>query len=160
MVDWVNHQPLAAVVTSLRDGHDGIWNIIDQIATPRTRDSRVGITWWKISTRWVAPSIALNRQKLSSGKDRLMQRSSLFADCRHKQAQNFCQYLDKHRRRIVNYEYFQAKQICSIGDCALSVQWNLPSNKLSGASKFQEHSGTKRMCPKCWLIAVLTSMAC
>ncbi len=37
--------------------------------------------------------------------------SALFADCRRKQAQNFCAYLNKHRSRIVNYEYFQAEQL-------------------------------------------------
>jgi hypothetical protein len=32
-----------------------------------------------------------------------------------KQAQNFCHYLDKHRDRIINYEYHQAEEIRSIG---------------------------------------------
>ena len=26
-----------------------------------------------------------------------------------------CTYLEKHRHRIINYYYFQAEQICSIG---------------------------------------------
>ena len=37
----------------------------------------------------------------------------LFADCRRKQARNFCDYLTLHRSRIVNYAYFQAEQLCS-----------------------------------------------
>ncbi len=40
---------------------------------------------------------------------------ALFADLGKKQAKNFCAYLDKHRSRIVNYAYYQAEQICSIG---------------------------------------------
>lgn len=32
---------------------------------------------------------------------------TLFADCRHKQATNFCAYLDHHRSRILNYAYSQ-----------------------------------------------------
>ncbi len=28
---------------------------------------------------------------------------------------DICTYLEKHRHRIVNYYYFQAEQICSIG---------------------------------------------
>lgn len=44
---------------------------------------------------------------------------ALFADCKHKQARNFCHYLDKHCHRIVNYEYYQAEQICSIGSGAV-----------------------------------------
>jgi hypothetical protein len=39
----------------------------------------------------------------------------LFDDCTLKQAENFCAYLEKHRQRIINYYYFQAEQICSIG---------------------------------------------
>lgn len=36
-----------------------------------------------------------------------------------KQAKNFCAYLDKPRSRIVNYAYYQAEQICSIGSGAV-----------------------------------------
>lgn len=42
-----------------------------------------------------------------------------FKDCRKQQARNFCAYLDKHRHRIVNYKYFQAEQLCSIGSGAV-----------------------------------------
>ncbi len=38
-----------------------------------------------------------------------------FADCTLKQAENFCAYLEKHRHRILNYQYYQGEQICSIG---------------------------------------------
>ncbi len=31
------------------------------------------------------------------------------------QAKNFCAYLEKHRHRIVNYYYLQAKQVWAIG---------------------------------------------
>lgn len=44
---------------------------------------------------------------------------ALFADCRLKQARNFCAYLRKHRQRIVNYSYYQAEQLCSIGSGAV-----------------------------------------
>lgn len=44
---------------------------------------------------------------------------ALFADCRRKQAKNFCAYLDKHRLRIVNYAYYQAEQLCSVGSGAV-----------------------------------------
>jgi len=30
LIEWVNHQPLASPITCL--GHDGVWNIIDEIA--------------------------------------------------------------------------------------------------------------------------------
>jgi hypothetical protein len=44
---------------------------------------------------------------------------ALFADCKLKQSKNFCAYLDKHRHRIINYQYHQAEQICSIGSGAV-----------------------------------------
>ncbi len=44
---------------------------------------------------------------------------ALFADCRRKQARNFEAYLTKHRTRIVNYAYYQAEQLCSIGSGAV-----------------------------------------
>ena len=44
---------------------------------------------------------------------------ALFKDCAKKQAKNFCAYLRKHRHRIVNYDYFQAEGLCSIGSGAV-----------------------------------------
>jgi hypothetical protein len=37
---------------------------------------------------------------------------ALFEDSTQKQAHNFCEYLGKHRHRIVNYDYFQAEGLC------------------------------------------------
>ena len=67
---------------------------------------------------------------------------ALFADCKGKQAQNFCRYLDKHcdacgglRLRIINYEYHQAEQICSIGSGSVesAVKQVDRRTKISGA---------------------------
>lgn len=66
---------------------------------------------------------------------------ALFSDCQRKQARNFEAYLDKHRTRIVNYAYYQAEELCSIGSgavesavkqigCRLQIsgaKWNLES---------------------------------
>lgn len=37
LLDWVNSQQLAPIVTCLGDGHDGIWNIMAGIATAAAR---------------------------------------------------------------------------------------------------------------------------
>ena len=55
--------------------------------------------------------------KLWSGK--VNEAIALFADSQRKQAVNFCAYLTKHRLRIVNYSYYQAEQLCSIGSGAV-----------------------------------------
>ena len=44
---------------------------------------------------------------------------ALFVDMKRRQACNFCSYLKKHRHRIVNYAYYQAEGICSIGSGAV-----------------------------------------
>lgn len=40
---------------------------------------------------------------------------ALFYECNSPQAKNLCNYLVKHQHRIVNYQYYQTKEICSIG---------------------------------------------
>jgi hypothetical protein len=37
LIDWVNSQQLGELVTCLGDGHDGIWNIVEQIANSEQR---------------------------------------------------------------------------------------------------------------------------
>ena len=66
---------------------------------------------------------------------------ALFADCKLKQAQNFCAYLDKHRHRIINYQYHQAEQICSIGSGAVesTVKQIDRRTKISGAQWKEEN---------------------
>ena len=44
---------------------------------------------------------------------------TLFTNCRLKQANNFCAYLEQHRQRIVNYSYYQSEQLCSVGSGAV-----------------------------------------
>lgn len=65
----------------------------------------------------------------------------LFLNSALKQAQNFCAYLTKHRHRIINYEYLQAEQICSIGSGAVesAVKQIDRRLKISGAQWNQEN---------------------
>lgn len=116
LIDWVNGQPLSTPITCLGDGHDGVWNIIAKIATATQR--REILDWYHLNE---------NLQKVGGSIRRLRQAETLlwngnvddaialFVDLKHKQAQNFCHYLENHRHRIVNYAYYQAEGICSIG---------------------------------------------
>lgn len=120
LIDWVNDQPLAQPVVCLGDGHDGIWNIISQIATP---PQRLEILDWY--------HLVENLHKVGGSSQRRVQAEAflwqgqveaaiaLFSDCQRKQAKNFCGYLRKHQHRIVNYEYFQAEGLYSIGSGAV-----------------------------------------
>ena len=60
---------------------------------------------------------------------------ALFADFSKKQSKNFCAYLNKHRARIINYGYYQAEQLCSIGSGAVesAIKQIGTRLKLSGA---------------------------
>lgn len=66
---------------------------------------------------------------------------ALFTDCKGKQIQNFSRYLDKHRPRIINHEYQQAEQICSIasGSIESAVKQVNRRKKISGAQWKQEN---------------------
>ncbi len=120
LIDYVNTQPLTSPVVCLGDGHDGIWNLIRELATAESR--------WEILD-WY--HLKENLYKVGGSNKRLAQAEALlwqgnvdaairlFAESRRQQAQNFCAYLTKHRRRIVNYAYYQAEQLCSIGSGAV-----------------------------------------
>ncbi len=90
-----------------------------------------------------------------------MRLSSLFADCTAKQAQNFINYLDKHRGRIVNYQYYQAEQICSIGSGAVesAIKQIDRRTKISGASVEEGECSSSVGSPLClseWITECLT----
>ena len=44
---------------------------------------------------------------------------ALFTHGQGKKFKNFITYLEKHHTRIVNYRYYQAEQLCSIGSGAV-----------------------------------------
>lgn len=43
LLSWINQQPLSKTVDCLGDGHDGVWNIVEQIGT---KDQRREILDW------------------------------------------------------------------------------------------------------------------
>lgn len=120
LIEWVNAQPLSNPVTCLGDGHDGVWNIMQQLATADQR--REILDWYHLKENLykVGGSIKrLNQAEAMLWKGRVDDTLVLFENCHKKQALNFCQYLRKHRHRIINYDYFQAEQLCSIGSGAV-----------------------------------------
>ena len=116
LIDWVNERELAPIITCLGDGHDGVWNIIKEIATSDSK--REILDWYHLMEN--LHKIGGSNQRLYAARSLLWlgkvdETISLFNDCKLDQAKNFCIYLEKHRHRIVNYYYLQAEQICSIG---------------------------------------------
>ena len=120
LIDWVNGQPLALPLTCLGDGHDGVWNIIGAFATSTQR--REILDWYHLKENLHKVGGSLKRLRQAESllwKGQVDETLMLFADMKRKQAQNFCAYLEKHRTRIINYDYYQAEGVCSIGSGAV-----------------------------------------
>lgn len=116
LTDWVNSQRLTNPLTCLGDGHDGVWNLFKEIGTASQRQEI--LDWYHLRENLYKVGGSLKRLKQAETllwQGQVDAVRALFAECRRKQAQNFCTYLDKHRCRIVNYAYFQAEQVSSIG---------------------------------------------
>lgn len=135
LVEWVNGQPLATPVTCLGDGHDGIWNLFEDIANPNQR--REILDWFHLVEN--LHKVGGSQQRLTAVEALLWQGKvdgaiEQFKDWHHQCVDNFIAYLNKHRHRIVNYSYFQAEGI-SIGSGTIesTVKQIGARIKLSGA---------------------------
>jgi hypothetical protein len=142
LIDWVNEQSLAQPVVCLGDGHDGIWNIISQIATSAQRLEI--LDWYHLmeNLHKVGGSLKrLNQAEALLWQGQVEATIALFSDCQRKQAKNFCEYLRKHQHRIVNYEYFQAEGLYSIGSGAVesAIKQIARRVQLSGAQWNREN---------------------
>ncbi len=120
LIDFVNSQPLSNPLVCLGDGHDGIWNLVGELACAYSRCEI--LDWYHLRENLYKVGGSLKRLKKAETllwTGQVDQVIALFAECRLKQAGNFCNYLNKHRHRIVNYSYYQAEQLCSIGSGAV-----------------------------------------
>lgn len=120
LIDYINSQPLTNPLVCLGDGHRGVWNIVQEIATPATRCEI--LDWYHLKENLYKVGGSLQRLHKAEAllwQGRVESATTLFTDCRNKQAKNFCAYLNQHRHRIVNYSYYQAEQLCSIGSGAV-----------------------------------------
>jgi hypothetical protein len=116
LIEWVNAQALENPLTCLGDGHDGIWNIIAQITQADQR--REILDWYHLKENLYKVGGSLKRLHQAETllwRGKVDETISLFDNSQKKQAQNFCEYLRKHHHRIINYDYFQAEGLCSIG---------------------------------------------
>lgn len=142
LTNWINSQKLTKPFYCLGDGHDGIWNITAEIGE---QQHRVEILDWYHLTE--------NLYKVEAKKDSLEQLKSYLwmgqvsesLDFLNKLkplgGYNFGKYLQKHRRRIINYHYFQWQKICSIGSGAVesAVKQIAHRVKLTGAQWKKEN---------------------
>ena len=108
LIQWVNRQPLSRAPTCVGDGHDGIWNVIKDLAPHRCR--REVLDWYHLVE---------NLYKLGGAVSRLKRFQSLLwsglvdevieelRGLRRSPALRLKAYLVKHRHRIIPYDLFQ-----------------------------------------------------
>ncbi len=119
LVSWVNAQPLSHPLTCLGDGHDGIWNIYQQIGSDAQR--REILDWFHLVEnlgKVGGSQQRLNQVEAFLWKGEVESAIRQFDDWNHERVTTFIAYLNKHRLRIVNYGYYQAEGI-SIGSGAI-----------------------------------------
>lgn len=108
LVDWVKAQPLAATLSCLGDGHDGIWNLFEQIAPPQQRQEI--LDWYHLMENLHKvddsfPHCSTVKTLLWQGK--VDESIHLLAGAHLESATKFGAYLIKRRHRIPNYQYLQ-----------------------------------------------------
>ena len=120
LVDYVNAQRLLEPLVCLGDGHDGVWNLFSELASAHNRCEI--LDWYHLKENLYKVGGSLKRLAQAESflwQGQVERAKALFSDCQRKQARNFEAYLTKHCPRIVNYAYYQAEQLCSIGSGAV-----------------------------------------
>ena len=83
-------------------GFQGIWNIVAQMASPGQR--REILDWYHLKENLYKVGGSLKRLEQAEAllwQGQVEATKRLFVNCSLQQAHNFCQYLDKHRYRII-----------------------------------------------------------
>ena len=112
LVEWVNSQLSNEPITYLGDGHDGVWNLFNQIGTNEQR--REVLDWYHLIENLHKVGGSLKR--LRRVESQLWQGSTVeaiaeFVGVRGKESENFQNYLRKHQSRIPNYQNYQNQGI-------------------------------------------------
>lgn len=120
LIDSLSAQRLLSPLVCLGDGHPGVWNLFGELTTVETRWEI--LDWFHLKENLYKVGGSLKRLATMEAllwQGQVEATKALLADCRGKQARNFEAYLDRHHSRIVNYAYYQAEQLCSIGSGAV-----------------------------------------
>jgi hypothetical protein len=120
LINFVNNQHLSPLLTCLGDGHDGIWNLINKF-NPQGRRREI-LDWFHLMEN--LHKVGGSNKRLEQARKLLWEGQvnetiKLFESAGRRQAANFCNYLTKHRHRIVNYQVLSEENICSIGSGAV-----------------------------------------
>jgi hypothetical protein len=116
LTDWVNSQRLLNPLFCIGDGHQGIWNLFAEIGQEQQRQEI--LDWYHLKENLSKVGGSMKRLKeaeklLWEGKRE--EALHLFSSMKKKAAINFCHYLETHRTRIINYDYYQQEKLSSLG---------------------------------------------
>jgi hypothetical protein len=142
LVRWIQTQSLAFPIVCLGDGHAGIWNLFAEIAPD---DQRFEILdWYHLKENLF--KVEAERSRLEQAESNLWHGQidaalALFSQASEKSVRNFCAYLQTHHQRLIDYQQFQADQLCSIGSGTVesAVKQIDRRLKLSGAQWKREN---------------------
>lgn len=102
------------------DGHKGSWNLFKQINPTGNQQEILDRYHLVENLHKVGGSVKrLEKAKSLLWQGKVDETIALISSLSHKEARNFCQYLETHRHRIVNYQYYQEEEISSIASGAV-----------------------------------------
>jgi hypothetical protein len=99
-----------SLIACLGDGHEGVWNVFEAVATASERLEI--LDWYHLKENLYKIGGSLKRIQQAEAwlwQGCIDEAKALFQDCQLDPARKFCHYLERHRHRIVNYAYFQAE---------------------------------------------------
>ena len=127
----------------LGDSHDGVWNLVKEFGTEIFKPLEI-LDWYHLKENLYKIGGYLKylqavESLLWQGQIEAIQ--ALFNNFRGKQVKKFFEISQKHRTDIINYSYYQAEQLCSIGSGSIEsafkqigarikisgAQWNIES---------------------------------
>lgn len=145
LLESVNSQPLAPVVSCLGDGHPGVWKIVTGIRQPEQR--REVLDWFHLmeNLHKVGGSAQrLQQVRLDLWQGRVAAAKAAFDDWEQPPAPvvNFLNYVAQHQARIPNYQSDQQQGWC-IGSGAVesTIKRIGVRIKISGAQWKSENVG-------------------
>jgi len=116
LIDWSNSQKLLHPMYCIGDGHPGIWNLFQEIGVTEQRQEI--LDWYHLKENLYKAGGSVKRLKQAENLLWLGQVNeviNLFKELKRKGFKTFCNYLDFHRNRIVNYRYYKEESLSSIG---------------------------------------------
>jgi hypothetical protein len=113
LIAWTNKQYLSSSLTCIGDGHDGIWNIIDQIG-PKSQRREI-LDWYHLNENLY--KVGGSQRRLQLVESYLWQgmwdeACHALAGANPAEVSRFIAYLTKHRHRIPDYQLYQELGIC------------------------------------------------